>query len=152
MFCYCYLCPSPYGHWHITVRTSHSFSQICNIALIMSLLCPVFFQNKYWWCLNSDIYSELNPVYSARNTYLKPNLVLWLIPDHFHLICTSCLFYSLQQSYCLYSLILPLLSNNSPPLIDPSSPLGYFTHSFGFSYTMIAPKFMFHSSAFKFQT
>lgn len=152
MFCYCYLCPSPYVYWHIIVRTSHSFSQICNIGLIMSFLCLVFFQNKYWWCLNSDIYPELNPMFSIRSTYLKPNLELWLIPDHFHITCTSCLFSSLLKSYYVYPLILRRFSNSSPTLVDPFPPLDDFTHSFDFSHTMMAPNFILQSSPFNFHT
>lgn len=111
-------------------------------TLIMSLLCPGFFQDKHQWCLNSNVCLELSSAHSTGNKFLKPNLVLWLIPEHLHLPYTLPLFDLLCTLYLLlhsllfssYPQILCLSCSIPLPLLDD------FTHFSGFSSTQISLK------------
>lgn len=96
-------------------------------TLIMSLLCPGFFQDKHQWCLNSNVCLELSSAHSTGNKFLKPNLVLWLIPEHLHLPYTSPIVWSPLDFTLIISfpLILFLPSNSVLILFDPFTTPGW---------------------------
>ena len=125
------------------------FSQVYNINYVTSL--PRIFPEQTSVVLKLKCL-ELNSAHCIGNKFLKPNLVLWLIPEHLHLPYTSPIIWSpLDIHLLLHSLLFSFYPQIlCLPWLIPLPFLDDFTHFSGFSSTQISLKCIFRVGSYTY--